>query len=167
VFFWFIGTAWLAVWLVFRDSRFDFRVLALGAVLPDLVDLPLGGARVLHSVTASVGLMMMVMVATIGRRAPRKRWLALPIGTFFHLVFDGAWNSTRVFWWPFTGVSWPDAELPSLSRGALSALLEVVGIAIIIWFVRMAGLDRPARRREFLRTGTLHAAPTARRVGTC
>ena len=34
VFFWFIGTAIVAVWYVFRDPRFDYRLLVVGSVLP-------------------------------------------------------------------------------------------------------------------------------------
>jgi hypothetical protein len=54
MFLWFIGTATVAVLFVFRDDRFDFRVLALGAVVPDLVDVWSGGAWVFHSVLGSV-----------------------------------------------------------------------------------------------------------------
>ena len=56
VFFWFIGTAVVTVWLVFRDPRFDYRLLIVGAVLPGIVDALLGGARVMHSLTFSVAL---------------------------------------------------------------------------------------------------------------
>ena len=52
-------------------------VVALGAVLPDLVDGVLGGPWLLHSVTGSIVLLVVVMLATIGRRAARKRWLGL------------------------------------------------------------------------------------------
>ena len=32
VFFWFIGTAIVTVWAIFRDPRFDYRLLVVGAV---------------------------------------------------------------------------------------------------------------------------------------
>ena len=35
---WFLGTGIATVWFVFRDPRFDYRVLALGLLLPDAVD---------------------------------------------------------------------------------------------------------------------------------
>ena len=79
----------------------------VGLLLPDLVDAPLGGARVLHSITASVVVMSVVVLATIGRRPVRRRLLAIPIGMFLHLVLDGAFNDTRVFWWPFSGLPLP------------------------------------------------------------
>jgi hypothetical protein len=157
VLLWFVGGAVVAVWLVFRDPRIDYRVVALGAVLPDLVDPFLGGASALHSVTASIVLLVVVMLATIGRRDARRRWLGLPIGTFMHLVLDGAFTSTRVFWWPFTGLSLPDARLPSIDRGAWNVLLEVAGAALLVWWGRQVGLDDPAARKGFLRTGQVPA----------
>ena len=104
MFLWFLGTALATVWYVFRDDRFDVRPLALGAVLPELDGL-LGGASVMHSLAFSLILLLVVMVATMGRRAARKRWLGLPIGTMLHLVFDGAWADAHVFGWPFGGWS--------------------------------------------------------------
>jgi len=155
VFLWFVGTAWLAVWMVFHDPRFDYRVLGVGALLPDVVDGLFGGARVLHSITGNVALLVAVMLATIGRRPLRRTLLALPIGSFLHLVFDGAFADTTVFWWPFTGTSFDDAPLPSIERGATSLLMEVAGLAILAWFWRRFRLGEPRRRRAFLRTGHL------------
>ena len=40
--FWHLGaTMWLFRW-IFRDPKVDVRFLLLGAILPDLIDLPLG-----------------------------------------------------------------------------------------------------------------------------
>ena len=35
---WFLGTALLSVFFVFTDPRFDYRLLLVGSVLPDLID---------------------------------------------------------------------------------------------------------------------------------
>ncbi len=56
MFFWFIGTAIVTVGVVFRDPRFDYRLLIVGSVLP-IADGAFGGARALHSVTVSVALL--------------------------------------------------------------------------------------------------------------
>ena len=168
MFFWFVGTAWVAVWFVFRDERFDYRWLAAGAVLPDVIDGVTGGAWVLHSVTASVVLMTAVMLLTRGKRAHRRSLLAVPIGTFMHLVFDGAFSYTRQFWWPFSGLSFGGAPLPSFDRVAVAPLMEVVGLLLLAWMWRMHGMGVPAARRRFLATGQLHrAAPGSTDVGKC
>ena len=61
MFLWFLGTAAIAVWFVFRDDRFDYRVLALGAILPDVIDLITAGAWIMHSVVTSVVILGVVM----------------------------------------------------------------------------------------------------------
>ena len=159
MFFWFVGTAIVAVWYVFRDPRFDYRLLVVGSVLP-LADglFALGdgpGMRWMHSLAFSVGLLVAVMAATAGRKPQRKLLLGLPIGTFLHLVFDGAWATTDVFWWPFGGWSLDGRRLPEVQRGWLSIVLEAAGVAIVAWIWRRERLADPARRRDLMRTGRL------------
>jgi hypothetical protein len=154
VLLWFAGTSFLAVWLVFRDPAIDHRLVMAGAVLPDIVDGMTGGPWVLHSVFGSVVLLGVVMGATVRRRLLRRQLIALPIGTFLHLVFDGAWNDTDTFWWPFSG-SFGEGGLPTLERGALSLVLEVVGLAILVWAYRRFRLDVGENRTRFVRTGRL------------
>ena len=130
---WFAGMSVALVWSVFRDPRLDHRLVIVGALLPDVVDLVFGGARAMHSVVTSIVLLVVVMLATIGRRPLRRRLLALPIGTFAHLVLDGAWTRTKVFWWPFFGTSFEGAELPSFDRPVvLVVLMEVVGLVALV-----------------------------------
>jgi hypothetical protein len=152
---WFVATAVLGVKFVFRDVRFDYRLLIVGALLPDLIDALFGGARVLHTLIFSVGLMTVIMLATRRGGVPRRRLLPLAIGTFFHLVFDGAFANTDVFWWPFTGTSFDGARLPVAERGLVNLALEVVGAAGVVWIVRRHGLRDAATRRRFLVTGEL------------
>jgi membrane-bound metal-dependent hydrolase YbcI (DUF457 family) len=158
LFFWFIGGSMLIVWLVFHDPAIDLRLVALGSILPDLIDAPFGGARVMHSITAAVALLVVVMLATIGRRAARKRWLALPIGVLLHLALDGVFTSTKIFWWPFTGLGFDDAPLPSLDRGAWNILLELAGLAMCAWLWRQFDLGDPTKRRRFVTEGRVTVA---------
>ena len=153
--FWFIGTATLAVWYVFRDSRFDHRLLIVGVLLPDVVDGVWGGARALHSLVGSVAILAGVMFATVGKRPLRRRLLAIPIGTFLHLVFDGAFGNTQVFWWPFGGASFEGARLPVVERGWVNIPLEVAGLVLCAWAWKMFGLRETAKRTAFIRSGTL------------
>ena len=81
--------------------------------------------------------------------------LGIPIGTFLHLVLDGAWSTTTVFWWPLAGTSFEDAPVPSVDRGLWSALLELAGLGILAWGWQRFGLADPRRRATFARTGRL------------
>ena len=159
MFFWFLGTVVCAVWFVFRDPRFDYRLLLVGAVLPAAVDALLGGARVLHSVTFSVGLLALLMLATPGRKPIRRTLLGLPIGSLLHLVFTGAWTETAAFWWPFFGLGFDDAPHPVAERGWWNVPLEIVGLVLCVWVVRSAGLRDPERRSWFVQTGQLALPP--------
>lgn len=154
MFFWFVGTAVVAVWFVFTDPRFDYRLLVVGSLLP-LLDLAFGGARVLHSVTFSIVLLGVLMLATSGRKPIRKTLLGLPVGTLLHLVFTGAWRDSEVFWWPFFGWSFDDARHPVADRAWWNLVFEVVGVGLMWWVVRQAELSDPDRRAEFRRTGRL------------
>lgn len=158
MFFWFIGTAVVAVGVVFRDPRFDYRLLIVGSVLP-IADGLFGGARALHSVTFSVALLAVLMIVTAGRKPIRKTLLGLPIGMILHLVFGGAWNDTETFWWPFFGLSFDDAPLPMVGRGWWSLPLEAIGIAICVWLWRNNRLGDPVRRSTFFHDGRLDAVP--------
>ena len=158
MFFWYIATAVFAVGWVFRDPRFDYRLLIVGSVLP-LIDGLFGGARALYSVVTAIAVLVAVMLATIGRRSLRKVLLGLPIGMILHLVFSAAWDDTDVFWWPLTGWSIDgDPPLPVVAHGWWSVALEVVGMVGCIALWRHNGLSSAERRREFLHTGQLDVA---------
>jgi membrane-bound metal-dependent hydrolase YbcI (DUF457 family) len=134
---WFAGMSVLVVRHVFRDPAFDYRLVVVGAVVPDVVDAVAGGARLLHTLLFSAVLLAVVVLGTRGRRAVRRRALAVPIGTFLHLLLDGMWTRTQVFWWPFLGASFGSTGLPSAERPlALVLVQEAVGGAALLWHVR-------------------------------
>ena len=60
-----------------------------------------------------------------------------------------------MLWWPITGTSFDDAPLPSIDRGAISVVLELIGLAVLVWFWRRFQLADPERRRILVRTGHL------------
>lgn len=132
---WFVGTSVATVWVVFRDPSFRFRLVVVGALMPDLLD-GLTGWRVAHSVVSVVAAMAIVMLATYGRRPVRKAWLAVVIGLFLHLVFDFAFASNELFWWPLGGLDFSDGSLPVVERGWWNVPLEVIGAALAVWTSR-------------------------------
>jgi hypothetical protein len=149
---WFVGPAVLIVWAVFRSPSADYRIVAVGSLVP-LAELAVGAPRLLHSLAGAALGLLVVMVGARGRRLVQRRWLGLPIGMLLHLVLDGAWADTDAFWWPVLGAGWSTAELPEVGRGAVNLVLEVAGAAACWWAYRRFRLDEPERRADFLRTG--------------
>jgi hypothetical protein len=146
VLLWFIGASLAAVWFVFRDPRFAFGWVVAGALLPDVVEGLVGEVGPLHSVVTVVVLLGTVMLATIGNRPRRKKWLALTIGMFLHLVFDGVFADTTVFWWPLGGLDLGGAAIPSLERTwQANVVLECLGAGLLVWFLRQLAVARGAR----------------------
>jgi hypothetical protein len=113
------------VWSVFRDPKFAYRWVIVGALTP------------IFSVVAVVGVLTAVMLLTIGKnatkKAARKNFLALTIGLFMHLVFDGAFLDTKMFWWPLAGITTDGYAIPFVERGFLNIPFEIVGVALIMW----------------------------------
>ncbi len=166
MFFWFLGTVAVTVWFVFRDDRFDYRVLFLGALLPDLVDIPTGGAWIMHSIITSVVVLITVMAVCRRGTLRRRRWLALPIGMFLHLVFDGVFNNTELFWWPLAGFDIGSVNVPSLDRMQWNIILEICGVVLLAWMWKANSLSSSSVRQHFMKTGQLRGG-TDIEAGTC
>jgi hypothetical protein len=154
---WYVGLSVVIVLLVFQSSGVDYRLVAVGSLLPLAIDLPARRLWLGHTLLASVTLLVLVMLVTIGRpRLLRRRLLCLPIGAFCGLALSAAWTNTDVFWFPFTGSTLPDA--PLLPAPGIVLLEELAGLAAIVWVVYRCGLRDPARRDELVRTGRLREA---------
>ena len=149
---WFVGPSILIVWSVFRSPAADYRVVAVGSLVP-LVELPFGEPRLLHSLIGTAAVMAAVMLGARGQRLVQRRLLGLPIGMLLHLLLDGAWADTRAFWWPALGPSWSDSQLAELGRGGFNIMLELVGAGACWWAYRRFRLAEPDRRTLFLTTG--------------
>lgn len=154
MFFWYIGPSVLGVYEVFRSRGLDYRLIALGSLLPLLIDLPAGHFGPGHSIVVAVGGLTIVMVGTIGRsRLLRRRLVCLPIGWLCALVLSGAFLHDHVFLWPLLGADVGSVGLvPPLT---LLVLAEAAGVAMIAWSVGRFGLNQPGPRAEFFRTGKL------------
>ena len=145
MFFWFVGTAVASVWYVFHDPKFAFRLVVAGALAPDVIEVFLGHAGPLHSVVTMVAIMAAVMLITYGRKKSRSKMLAVVIGMFLHLVFDGAFTNTKMFWWPLSGLQFGDYALPVFDRGLINIPLEIVGVLLIIWTRRQLNNDQTSQ----------------------
>jgi len=153
VLFWYIGLSVVAVHEVFRSRGLDYRLVALGALAPLLVDLPLGHQGPGHSMVVAVGVLGVVMLGTIGRsRVLRRHLVCLPVGWLCGLVLSGAFLHDHVFLWPLLGDPGDTGLLPPPT---VLVLAEAAGVAVCAWSVGRFGLGEAAHRADFVRTGRL------------
>lgn len=132
----------------------DPRYLAIGALLPDLIDKPLG--RVIFASTLENGriightLLFSFLVFLIGLyfydKSKNGIGLALASGSFFHLFEDQMWVQPQSFFWPLLGLSFPKDStdytgmeyfLVMLERSIEPAFLqshitEIMGMVVMI-----------------------------------
>src|ERR1700742_2381670 len=124
---WLVFGSIFLVWNVFQSPGLDFRLVAIGALFPLVLDAPLRRMAYAHTLLSAVLVLALAMAVTAGRghRPPRppavglarghglrrRRALSLAIGWFTSLVLSGAWMHKDVFWWPASGTTIPHVAL--------------------------------------------------------
>ncbi|VAV94113.1 hypothetical protein MNBD_ACTINO01-489 [hydrothermal vent metagenome] len=171
--FWHVGATIAFVRYAFRDQNMDLRFLAFGAILPDVIDTPIGAigwssfqtVRLWsHGIAAASLAMVAVLVFT--RRGPsRKRWMLLAVGVMMHLLLDVMWNEPATLWWPFLGSGFTATGVPTFAGFVIDVLRnpvmwvgEAVGLGYLVVLWRRAGLSDREARKALVRTGTVSAA---------
>ena len=154
MFLWYLAPSIVAVHDIFRSRGLDYRLIGLGALLPLLIDAPLGYYAYGHSLFVAVGALGLVMLLTIGRsRLLRRRLICIPIGWLCGLVLSGAFLHDVSFLWPLLGSDFPDDSL--IPPVTILVLLDAAGLALGIWAWGRFGLSDPQKRAAFFRTGRL------------
>lgn len=166
--FWHAGATIAIARYTFRDDRMDLRMLLLGALLPDLVDTPiglvfyeqLGSVRLVTHGLILAAVVMVAVVLSTRRGRPRKTWMPLAIGLLFHLLFDAIWLDPETLWWPLLGWGFSPAGPETVSSyvGAVLSdwrvwLGEVAGLVYLAYLWWAAGLSDPKRRALLRQTG--------------
>ena len=110
------GSIFLFRW-IFRDPKVDLRLLILGAVIPDAIDLIAGVLlgdpnRQRWGHTLIVPTVAAIVILLTNRRGRRRRQLmTIVVAWLFHLVLDGVWVREQTFLWPLFGLEfapWPE-----------------------------------------------------------
>lgn len=169
--FWHLGVTAALILVTMGVRRIDYRVVLLGALLPDLVDKLLGrvlfadelqtGRLVGHTLLFVVVLLLGIQIGLRGQAA--RRWFILPIAALIHLALDGMWNDPLVLFWPLFSTTFPVDLIDGFWLEALLrpfteprvAIMELVGLGLLLFIARAFGLQERARLKEFLRTGRL------------
>jgi inner membrane protein len=169
--FWHLGVTAAVVFFTLGRRRIDYRVVLFGAILPDLIDKPIGriffeeqfqNSRLIgHTLLFSLALLLMIQM--ILRGAAARRWFILPIACMLHLVLDAMWSEPVTFFWPLFGTEFPevlvenywlDVFLRPLEHPAVLAQ-EIVGLGLLLYLGYAYRLHTAAHLKGFIRTGTL------------
>jgi len=168
---WHLGMTTLIARYVFRDAGMDLRWLAVGALLPDIVDKPIASIiwndvfhthRVYaHALILPVAGLIVVMLVTRRGTAVRKAAIAMVLGWFVHLVLDGVWASPEAFLWPFFGADFPEvagSDFATLVGDMIANPLvwagEAAGAGYLVFLWRRH-LSEPGSLRRFARSGRI------------
>lgn len=160
-----------------RPFHFDYRLVLIGALLPDLVDKPLslvgidGGRAYAHTILFAV--ILTVVAYVLGRRSANLALaLGLLIGLWSHLVLDQMWEIPEVALWPALGFGFPvrGLNLESLLEELFTQPYvyggEILGGIILVAFVFKEKIyTRPVFTR-FLHTGLIIRTQVGNREGT-
>lgn len=158
------------VWFVFRgNTRIDYRLAVLGAMLPDLIDKPLGriifkdryasGRLWGHTLLLNVAFFCILFFM---RGRLKRKAVLLPTGSLLHLAEDAMWNVPRIFWWPLFGSTFPRSKLqggllsyldPTRHPGAF--VQEFIGLALIVWLLAAHEMLSKEGVMALIRTGRL------------
>lgn len=147
----------------------DYRLVALAAIGPDLIDKPLAAlyfyrrykSAVLfaHTLLAHLGLLLYILWK-------KPAWSTYGLVFNGHALLDRLWLFRNTWYWPFYGWSfqvWGKAgsEQEEIGRAYWYAFTrrpelwgwELGGLLAGLWFVARHRLYRPARLGQFLQTG--------------
>jgi len=136
----------------------DYRLVALGSLLPDMVDRAIRAAsgrtwsRDQHLLGHTLLLNAPVVVAgiSLARRQRDARLLAVGAAAMTHLLVDPVIRSPRTLLWPLLGRDFPESR--GLSR-PLTILTQIGAAAAVM--ATLFTLQRRGRLSDFIARGSL------------
>jgi hypothetical protein len=145
--------ACVATFFIFRSVGIDYRLIALGSLIPFAIDIALGHASLGHSFLLPVVALVIIMVGTIGqKRLLRRQLLCLVIGIFFSDVFEGTFLHQRTWWWPLN-VHHESQTLSILPSWGWWIARDVIGLILIYVFISLGDLYQRDKWQKFVSTG--------------
>ncbi len=154
-----LGLAWLLAWR--SPRRFDYRLVLLGAILPDLIDKPLGFLLGLETRLWAHTFLFLFVVLGLSFVPPWKPLRFVGFGVATHLLLDQIWAMPFVVWYPAYGWNFPAAPLDigrwidTLLHDPYVATGEVVGVLLLVAFSWSHGIRSWRAARAFLAHGAL------------
>lgn len=173
IFFGHLGLTLLFVFVVFYllREKVDYRFVLVGAILPDLIDKPIG-----HYIFYSVfqngrifahTLLFIAVLTLIGYYVAKKyKFIGvefLALGAMMHLAEDQMWLSPETLFWPLFGWQFPKLDIENYAGYIWHVLFtdpsayvpEIAGLAVLIGFTYYFKMYQPERLKSFIMNGQL------------
>ncbi len=168
-----IAYSWLALSLAQEylevDADTDYRLIALAAVGPDLIDKPLAWAYFYKRYHAAVlfahTLLAQLGVAFITRQRFPHLW-RYTVAFLGHALLDRLWFFPNTFYWPLRGWRFHvwgkrGSEEPTIGKAYWVTFTrrpelwgwELGGLLALVWFIGRHQLYRRVALRHFILTG--------------
>jgi hypothetical protein len=147
----------------------DYRVVLIGAILPDIIDKPIGAglfrstfhnSRIFgHTLIFSL-LLILIGFYMLNKRG-KKNILIFGICSAIHLVLDSMWLYPDILFWPYFGWrfperpegNWVSSDMIRLITDQSYYLPELIGFTIIAYF--FIRLLRNKQMKYFISQGKL------------
>jgi hypothetical protein len=142
--------------------RVDYRFILLGALLPDIIDKPLGlillsgvlanGRTFLHTL---LFLLLTLLAAVIIYRQGRGMWgIYIAFGVLVHFTMDAMWAEPVTFYWPLLGpfLAHPGITFTWMLQVWIQSLIaeprlyisETAGFLILLFFTARLSIQKKA-----------------------
>jgi membrane-bound metal-dependent hydrolase YbcI (DUF457 family) len=152
-----------------NKAHIDYRLIAIGSLLPDIIDKPIGAyffrstfhnSRIFaHSLIFSMLLILLGIYYFKRRR--NNNVLLLGVCSLIHQILDSMWLYKGILFWPAYGLKFPTRPEGNWLASNMVNLLtdpmvygpEIVGAIIIAYYLTKLIINK--RVKEFLKNGTL------------
>lgn len=152
-----------------NTPNIDYRVVMLGAMLPDIIDKPIGAyffrstfhnSRIFsHSLLFSI--LMIILGSCYFYKHKNNNIFILGVCSFIHQVLDSMWLYPGILYWPLYGWKFPTRPEGNWVESSLGKLLtdpyvyvpEIIGAVIAVYYI--GRLISKGSIREFLKYGRL------------
>ncbi len=141
-------------------KRSDLVFMAIGSMLPDIIDKPLGqlvfGTPAMGRTFAHT-LLFLLTLAILAAYTRDIRIASLSGGVLMHLVLDFMWNSPVILFWPLLGGFPAVVHLDTLSyleelffalEDPVVLVPECIGLAYLLYFVFLRRHTLASRAKE-------------------
>ncbi|MCJ7689134.1 MAG: metal-dependent hydrolase [Clostridiaceae bacterium] len=147
----------------------EYRVVLVGAILPDIIDKPIGAylfrstfhnSRIFaHTLTFSAILIFIGLYRLYKHR--KNNILGLGLCASIHIILDSMWLYPGILFWPYYGLkfpqraegNWLNSDIIRLITDPSYYLPEIIGFAIIAYYFWL--LVKNKEIKSFIRRGKL------------